>query len=812
MTQYDSRRAREESGERLFFLRFTLALTRTQIFCAWIRSKDDVNDDVNDGHIPLVALCIIATCVPRNTDRLQCERGKCAQKSPHPNTSLDTHKRMTGNNNNNTNNSNGMIDLLSAFAQFACAPIVSLPGFAAIATLRAVRDRKKMSSPLEVQIGNGNGNGVITKSNKNAFKPPINAPPLVILGPMVKDIVQSVLVSLVSRQILNTLRADDGEGAKENKKGGVFGRKVNAKRNDGKRRQRYEEENFRLVCVTGTYQEGYKNREMLNSEDGREAVFVGYALVRGCGLHFDVKADDDEDVDEDDTLLKQKKEEEDDDVYDENDIAPVVVLTNDERDAVVYSVYAVPCDALITNLFDSGLNARLMGVSSDTAAIDLAAVETSTSVRVAAQANEGFGFALTMLSFARPKKSSVCARPLYEKRDGTRVYAFNDEQLENCGITSGSSLAKIRAICAKSSGGKKESNSTTVEEVVTDVENKTDENNNEASSWPMNLLRSTGLFETEGDAEEKMKEEEDELLVKDKKAPLGESSNISQNNNENVGSFFASFLSPVNISANKKSSAAGEEEENHKSSSATTQQTPGALGDQVLYPATVASPWPDESRDADEDYVPDYEAEDFDYDDEPLSGGSSLMVTPTKEATGGNRRDGSFYESATTTPNAEKVRDEPRPFGSVNAVAATTSIASTSSPTEEKEAHSSEYVYSVDSESDAVSSADKKSVARAFKASSNSNWGENNKIEKAMKEYKMLGGVDVARLYTRTRERKSAQKLIGLVNKSTRLVDFASCQRAVKYAETFHTKDDGSDGGVLPRSRAVWFDGRRCRM
>ena len=507
--------------------------------------------------------------------------------------------------------------------------------------------------------------------------------------------------------------------------------------------------------MTGTYQEGYKNREMLNSEDGREAVFVGYALVRGCGLHFDVKADDDEDVDEDDTLLKQKKEEEDD-VYDENDIAPVVVLTNDERDAVVYSVYAVPCDALITNLFDSGLNARLMGVSSDTAAIDLAAVETSTSVRVAAQANEGFGFALTMLSFARPKKSSVCARPLYEKRDGTRVYAFNDEQLENCGITSGSSLAKIRAICAKGSGEKKESNITAVvEEVVDDVENKTDENNNEASSWPMNLLRSTGLFETEGDAEEKMKEEEDELLVKDRKAPLGESSNISQNNNENVGSFFASFLSPVNISANKKSSAAGEEEENHKSSSATTQQTPGALGDQVLYPATVASPWPDESRDADEDYVPDYEAEDFDYDDEPLSGGSSLMVTPTKEATGGNRRNGSFYESATTTPNVEKVRDEPRPFGSVNAVAATTSIASTSSPTEEKEAHSSEYVYSVDSESDAVSSADKKSVARAFKASSNSNWGENNKIEKAMKEYKMLGGVDVARLYTRTRERKS---------------------------------------------------------
>ena len=702
---------------------------------------------------------------------------------------------MTTGASNSTNKTNpSAIDLLGAFAQFACAPIVSLPGLAAIATLRAVRDSKK-----KIRIGNRNtnvgGGACVPENAKNALA--LSNP---VVQQLMKEVVQSVLVSLVSRQVLGT-RSSCIERRKT-VGGGLFGaRKVDKKRY-------HAEEDFRLVCVTGTYQEGYVNREMLDSGD-KKAVFVGYALVRGCGLHFDVKADEE---DEEDTKNEANKDDDDEDLYDENDIAPVVVLTNDKRDAVVYSVYAVPCDAIIANLFDSGLNARLMGVSSDTVAIDLAAVETSTSVRVAAQANEGFGFALTMLSFARPKKSSVCARPLYEKRDGTRVYAFNDEQLENCGITSGSSLAKIRAICAKSSGGKKESNSTTVEEVVTDVENKTDENNNEASSWPMNLLRSTGLFETEGDAEEKMKEEEDELLVKDKKAPLGESSNISQNNNENVGGFFASFLSPVNISANKKSSAAGEEEENHKSSSATTQQTPGALGDQVLYPATVASPWPDESRDADEDYVPDYEAEDFDYDDEPLSGGSSLMVTPTKEATGGNRRNGSFYESATTTPNAEKVRDEPRPFGSVNAVAATTSIASTSSPTEEKEAHSSEYVYSVDSESDAVSSADKKSVARAFKASSNSNWGENNKIEKAMKEYKMLGGVDVARLYTRTRERKSAQKLIGLVNKSTRLVDFASCQRAVKYAETFHTKDDGSDGGVLPRSRAVWFDGRRCRM
>ena len=703
--------------------------------------------------------------------------------------------RVTMGASNNTNKNNpSAIDLLGAFAQFACAPIVSLPGLAAIAALRAVRDSKK-----KIPIGNRNtnvGGGAGVPANaKNALA--LSNP---AVQQLMKEVLQSVLVSLVSRQVLGT-RSSSIERRKT-VGGGLFGaRKVDKK-------IYHAEEDFRLVCVTGTYQEGYANREMLDSDD-RKAVFVGYALVRGCGLHFDVKADEE---DEEDTKNEANKDDDDDDLYDENDIAPVVVLTNDKRDAVVYSVYAVPCDAIIANLFDSGLNARLMGVSSDTVAIDLAAVETSTSVRVAAQANEGFGFALTMLSFARPKKSSVCARPLYEKRDGTRVYTFNDEQLENCGITSGSSLAKIRAICASS--GENENKCTTVVEEVTDIAKKTEKSE---SPWPMNLLRSTGLFEDEGDSAEKKNEEEEERMeekkTSKKTAPLGESANAQ--NGGNFG-FLASFLSPVNVSASKKSST-GEEEENRASSSATTQQTPGALGDQVLYPATVASPWPDESKDVDEDYVPDYEAEDFDYDDEPLSGGSSLLVTPTKEATGGTRRNGSFYESAATTPNAEKAREEPRPFGSINAVA-TASIASTSSPTEE-EARSSEFVYSVDSESEAVS------IAQVFKEQ-NSHWGENNKIEKAFREHKMpLGGaVDVARLYTCTRRVKEEtneatattprRKSSSLVNKSTRLVDFASCQRAMTYAETFHNSAecDSLDGGVLPRSRAVWLDGRRCRI
>ena len=113
-------------------------------------------------------------------------------------------------------------------------------------------------------------------------------------------------------------------------------------------------------------------------------------------------------------------------------------------------------------------------------------------------------------------------------REGGTRYAFNDEQWK-IALRAGVRWQRFARYALKVAAERRGNITAVVEEVVDDVENKTDENNNEASSWPMNLFSSTS-FETEGDAEEK-----DELLVKDKKAPLGESSNISQNNNENVG-------------------------------------------------------------------------------------------------------------------------------------------------------------------------------------------------------------------------------------------------------------------------------------
>ena len=179
------------------------------------------------------------------------------------------------------NKNNSAIDVLSSLAQFACAPIVSLPGLAAIAALRAVRDSKKIS----VQIGNRQkggidnvgrvANSVIGANESIKSRDPINSALNPVVQQLLKEILQSVVVSLVSRQVLSSASSS-----------GLFGKR--------KTKKCKSEGNFRLVCVTGTYQEGYANREMLNS-GGEKAVFVGYALERGCGLHLDVKANEDKD-------------------------------------------------------------------------------------------------------------------------------------------------------------------------------------------------------------------------------------------------------------------------------------------------------------------------------------------------------------------------------------------------------------------------------------------------------------------------------------------------------------------------------------
>ena len=149
------------------------------------------------------------------------------------------------------NKNNSAIDVLSSLAQFACAPIVSLPGLAAIAALRAVRDSKKISVLGNRQKGgidNGVGrvaNSVIGASESIKSRDPINSAINPVVQQLFKEILQSVVVSLVSRQVLSSASCSVGSKRKTKKC--------------------KSEDNFRLVCVTGTYQEGYANREMLNS-------------------------------------------------------------------------------------------------------------------------------------------------------------------------------------------------------------------------------------------------------------------------------------------------------------------------------------------------------------------------------------------------------------------------------------------------------------------------------------------------------------------------------------------------------------------
>jgi len=738
--------------------------------------------------------CVSFSCCPSFEDRLiVLENSKTLLKRASGFADAEGRRRRMSPN---------VGEFVQTFAQFCCAPIVSLPGLAAIAALRALKDSnaKKKGKMMIAQginrtlkdsstaLGNGtndiNGND---GKNKN------------VLERFLKEVLQTLVVSIVSRRVFR-------DGSTDISVKGKDGIAENARSEYGKKK-------FRLVCVTGTYQEGFSNREMLNDDafEGGEAVFVGYAMTRGTALHFDVKADSSSRDEKGEQKLRVLEDIDDDNAIDDCEIAPIVVLTNDRKDAVVYSVYAVSTETIVSNLSDSSFG-RLMGLSSDTVAIDLAAPETSTSIRVAAQQNDGYAFALSMISYARPKRSSVCARPLYEKSDGTRVYIYNEEQLENAGITSESALVKLREMTLN--GSKKVSSEEFVEKKPPVEEEKVNEEQEEASPI-MNLLKITGFFEHK-------KSVVDDVVVT---APFGDSSNKSKKNINaddekddatNGGGFLASFLTPITIPSkkpapkndNNKTNKKVEEEEEEEEDDDENRATP----EMILYPANVSSPWPDQTRDDDSDYVPDYEAEDYDFDDEPLSGGSSLMVTPTKEAVGGSL---SFYESAATTPT-HKARNENNnnknidkaPFGSVNAAVATPATVSTTSQC------SSEFVYSVD-END--------SMDKSIIENMGLNNGENFKLEKRIKDQKLsLGGaVDCARLYTYVSEKinkaeenstktptmdiKSSSKFS---KRATRLVDSASCERALKYVQAF----DVTDGGAFSKSRAVWFEGRRIRM
>jgi hypothetical protein len=193
----------------------------------------------------------------------------------------------------------------------------------------------------------------------------------------------------------------------------------------------------RLLAVSGTLQEGFalrKNLDGVREED--KAVFIGFALVRGVKMYFDVKPEgcrehvrkDFEDEDEEGRRRQRRP-----------NMNPALVVTNDWNDANVYHVFAVTEEALCEALANEP---RYLGIAPDVAKVDLWAKETSESVRVAAGVSGGvsggggrgvegenddddtrYATMLTVVAYGIPGARAVEAKG-YAKEDGCRVTTF----------------------------------------------------------------------------------------------------------------------------------------------------------------------------------------------------------------------------------------------------------------------------------------------------------------------------------------------------------------------------------------------------
>jgi len=192
----------------------------------------------------------------------------------------------------------------------------------------------------------------------------------------------------------------------------------------------------RLLAVSGTLQDGFalrKNLDGVREED--KAVFIGFALVRGVKMYFDVKPEgcrehvrkDFEDEDEEGRRRQRRP-----------NMNPALVVTNDWNDANVYHVFAVTEEALCEALANEP---RYLGIAPDIAKVDLWAKETSKSVRVAAGVGSVSGGGgggvggenddddtryatmLTVVAYGIPGARAVEAKG-YAKEDGCRVTTF----------------------------------------------------------------------------------------------------------------------------------------------------------------------------------------------------------------------------------------------------------------------------------------------------------------------------------------------------------------------------------------------------
>ena len=205
--------------------------------------------------------------------------------------------------------------------------------------------------------------------------------------------------------------------------------------------RRKREGHYVIVAVSGTIQDGFELRKNIDyrpvSYDGNdneegivEAVFLGWAVVRGVRMYLDVK--------------EATSREYDPEVP--HRVNPAMVLTGDANDANRYALYAVDERACLEALLGEP---RMLTMTPDSVRIDLNDPLTSHEVSSLARA-------MMRVSFGRNDTSSVAYRtdqcavlavvacyklqtfvpapPFTVREDGTRITSFQESLALFAGI------------------------------------------------------------------------------------------------------------------------------------------------------------------------------------------------------------------------------------------------------------------------------------------------------------------------------------------------------------------------------------------
>lgn len=170
-----------------------------------------------------------------------------------------------------------------------------------------------------------------------------------------------------------------------------------------------------LVAVSGTIQDGFelrKNIDFRGEGEVVQALLIGYAVVKGVKMFFDVK---NVGCREYDPATPQR-------------VNPAMVLTGDAKDANQYALYLVDERACLNALLGEP---RLLTMVPDAVRIDLTDAATSPEVAALARAfiaSDGKGntkeCAVLAVVPCYHNRSFVAAPPVEVRPDGTRLTSF----------------------------------------------------------------------------------------------------------------------------------------------------------------------------------------------------------------------------------------------------------------------------------------------------------------------------------------------------------------------------------------------------